>query len=152
MSEWIANDGTTPSIALVDVLFFDGDKTYNVSPIKYTWGTGAPVPIKAWRPTFPNEERIDIIAQNGNDGVHYEDKPTKHKTEYYQDKQGEDWLDECARTMTPEEFRGAMKFVIGKYLRRLGKKDNIIQELGKVADYNERWVQYETNLVNKTKQ
>jgi len=64
----------------------------------------------------------------------------------YQDNKGDDWIDECARTLTPEEFRGAMKFTIGKYLRRCGKKDSIIEEAIKAQDYCTRWVEYEKRL------
>lgn len=170
MSTWINNDSfSAPSNALVDIQFIDGDVVTGVPPTRYSWSSDAPVQIKAWRHYFPDESRIDIIAQNGNDGGHYEDdgihiqsqvdtknnsipnlmtgpKPPTHKTDYYVDETGEDWIDECARTMTPDEFRGAMKFVIGKYLRRIGKKDNVEQELTKVADYTNRWLQYESNL------
>lgn len=86
---------------------------------------------------WPSEERIDRIGQSGPTGDHYP------KQARYQDQQGEDWIDECARTLTPEQFRGAMMFTIGKYARRLGKKDNISQEVRKIADYAQRWQQYE---------
>jgi len=59
-----------------------------------------------------------------------------------------DYIDECAANYTPEEFRGAMKFTIGKYQSRLGKKDNIVQEVTKIADYANRWLQYEIKLEN----
>lgn len=62
------------------------------------------------------------------------------KQERYLDKNGDDWIDECARTLTKEEFRGAMKFTVGKYMRRMGKKDPIEQERAKVNDYIERWI------------
>src|SRR5690554_7217180 len=60
----------------------------------------------------------------------------------YQDSRGGDWIDECARTFTPEEFRGAMRFTVGKYLRRLGKKDAELQEVRKMRDYCQRWEAY----------
>ena len=43
----------------------------------------------------------------------------------YTDDDGSDWIDKCAANLTPTEFRGAMKFTIGKYMERLGKKDPI---------------------------
>jgi len=61
----------------------------------------------------------------------------------YQDTAGEDWIDEAARTFTPEEFRGAMRFSIGKYNRRMGKKDNLISEIEKIRDYATRWLEVE---------
>jgi len=70
----------------------------------------------------------------------------------YQDDKGEDWIDEFARTKTVEEFRGAMSFSIGKYNRRCGKKDEVLKEVKKVADYAQRWVQYETKLAEGNQQ
>ena len=61
----------------------------------------------------------------------------------YQDTAGEDWIDEAARTFTPEEFRGAMRFSIGKYNRRMGKKDELIKEIEKMKDYCQRWIDVE---------
>lgn len=68
------------------------------------------------------------------------------KQDRYQDAQGDDWIDEFARTSTPEEFRGAMAFSIGKYVRRMGKKDERIREIKKIADYANRWADYEERL------
>ena len=70
------------------------------------------------------------------------------KQERYLDG-GKDWIDDCAEQLTVEEFRGAMKFTIGKYMRRLGKKDSSQSEVTKIADYAERWRQYECD--DKTK-
>jgi len=61
----------------------------------------------------------------------------------YQDATGEDWIDEAARTFTPEEFRGAMRFSIGKYNRRMGKKDDLASEIEKMRDYCSRWLKVE---------
>ena len=64
----------------------------------------------------------------------------------YQSANGEDWIDEFARTSTVDEFRGAMKFTIGKYNRRAGKKDELIKEIEKMRDYCDRWISYEESL------
>ena len=61
----------------------------------------------------------------------------------YQDATGEDWIDEAARTFTAEEFRGAMRFSIGKYNRRMGKKDDLASEIEKMRDYCSRWLKVE---------
>ena len=66
---------------------------------------------------------------------------TPGKKARYTDNVGDDWIDECARTLTPAEFDGAMKFTIGKYVRRAGKKDSLESEVGKVADYANRWLE-----------
>jgi len=71
-------------------------------------------------------------------------EPVYKKQSRYLNGEGKlDHIDECARDLSPEEFRGAMKFTSGKYLKRLGKKDSIIQELEKIHDYIGRWLAYE---------
>lgn len=65
----------------------------------------------------------------------------------YQDITGEDWIDEFARTATVDEFRGAMRFTIGKYNRRVGKKDDVLKEVIKMRDYCQRWEAYERELL-----
>ena len=94
------------------------------------------------------ERRMDAIAQNGNDGLHYNPEDVafvraEGKQPRYQDATGEDWIDEAARTFTAEEFRGAMRFSIGKYNRRMGKKDDLISEIEKMRDYCNRWLEVE---------
>ena len=86
------------------------------------------------------EDRVDAIGQNGNEGLHYSKQPR------YQDAKGEDWIDEFARTASADEFRGAMRFTLGKYVRRAGKKDAIESELLKIEDYARRWREYELAL------
>ena len=61
----------------------------------------------------------------------------------YKDGVGRDWIDECEQVLDVEQFRGAMIFTIGKYLRRLGKKDAVTDEVTKISDYAERWRLYE---------
>ena len=67
----------------------------------------------------------------------------------YKNEDGTDWIDECAASFTPEEFRGAMKFTIGKYKKRMNKKDPVEMELAKIADYEDRWADYEVNQLVK---
>lgn len=69
------------------------------------------------------------------------------KQKRYTSKSGADWIDECAESFTTEEFRGAMKFTIGKYNKRVGKKDVILKEVQKMKDYCNRWEQYELKLI-----
>ena len=71
------------------------------------------------------------------------------KQKRYTNKSGQDWIDECAESFTPEEFRGAMKFTIGKYNKRVGKKDVILKEVQKMKDYCNRWEQYELKLIEE---
>ena len=73
--------------------------------------------------------------------------PDEHRKQTrYIDNYGRDWIDECAATMTVDEFRGAMKFTIGKYVRRAGKKDALESEIRKIEDYARRWAEYEASL------
>lgn len=68
--------------------------------------------------------------------------PQLSKQVRYRDSEGEDWIDEFARSSTPEEFRGAMRFSIGKYVRRVGRKDAELSEVRKMRDYCQRWEEY----------
>jgi hypothetical protein len=120
------------------------------------------------------EGRMDVIGSNGPTGEHYaEDSDAESalsqalgeqgvaefdagfrvfteepypKQARYQDAKGEDWIDEFARTATADEFRGAMRFTIGKYCRRAGKKDSLVSEITKIEDYARRWREYELAL------
>ena len=67
----------------------------------------------------------------------------------YKNEDGTDWIDECAASFTPEEFRGAMKFTIGKYKKRMGKKDDVELEQAKIDDYEGRWADYEVEQLRK---
>ncbi len=86
------------------------------------------------------KEEAKQPAYNPEDvaGVHSEAKQAR-----YQDTAGEDWIDEAARTFTAEEFRGAMRFSIGKYNRRMGKKGELVKEIEKMRDYCQRWLEVE---------
>lgn len=91
-------------------------------------------------------DNIESIIK-GLVGLDFASTKQYHKQERYLDLDGKgDYIDECARTLTPEEFRGAMKFTIGKYMKRLGKKDEILKEVTKIADYSNRWLEYEKKI------
>ena len=74
---------------------------------------------------------------------------TDMNKQLYQDENGSDWIDEAARTLTPEQFRGAMLFKIGEYLHGIGKKDGMSEQVIKVAYYSCRWEEYESALLKK---
>lgn len=67
----------------------------------------------------------------------------------YLDRHGEDWIDEFARTASIDEFRGAMRFTLGKYNRRMGRKDRVLAEVRKMKDYAQRWEDYEKALLEE---
>ena len=124
-----------------DITAYDPPGPTNIPECTFT----TPDEDEAWAEA---ERRMDAIGQNGNDGLHYnlEDVAfvrAEGKQPRYQDATGEDWIDEAARTFTVEEFRGAMRFSIGKYNRRMGKKDDLIKEIEKMRDYCQRWIDVE---------
>lgn len=86
--------------------------------------------------TNPDNQHLREAVQAITDNKHKLPKQVR-----YQDATGDDWIDECERTLSWPEFIGAMKFTIGKYLRRLGKKDAELQEIEKIADYSARWLE-----------
>jgi len=53
----------------------------------------------------------------------------------------EDYIDKTYRTMPWQEFVGAIKWTIGKYFDRFGKKDDILKEAIKIEDYAIRFRQ-----------
>jgi len=59
---------------------------------------------------------------------------------------GKDLIARSADSYKTDEFRGAMRFNIEKYIDRLGKKDSLVKELRKIADYANRWADYEEKL------
>lgn len=92
-------------------------------------------------------DRITAAIQEGRSHVELTTASgSAEKQPRYQDAKGDDWIDEFARTATADEFRGAMRFTIGKYLRRAGKKDPLPSEIRKMRDYCQRWEAYELSL------
>lgn len=65
------------------------------------------------------------------------------KQERYLNEDGTDTIDKWAATRTNEVFREIMFAQVEKYNDRLGKKDSIVSEVGKMADYMNRWLEYE---------
>jgi len=92
------------------------------------------------------EKRMDPIGQNGNEGEHYAELDNFDKQPRYKGEDGLDHIDEFARDNSIEDFRAAMRFTIGKYEKRLGKKDAMGKELYKMSDYYKRWSEVETKL------
>ncbi|MDK9853145.1 DUF3310 domain-containing protein [Staphylococcus equorum] len=68
-------------------------------------------------------------------------KAEKAKQKHYQSNtdDGIDLIDFWHMQMTDEEFQGAMKSHIEKYVVRLGRKDDLISELTKIEDYARRY-------------
>lgn len=68
-------------------------------------------------------------------------KAKKATQDHYQSNtdDGIDLIDFWHMQMTPEEFQGAMKSHMDKYVVRLGRKDDRISELIKIEDYARRY-------------
>jgi len=65
---------------------------------------------------------------------------------HYSVIEGKDLIARSSESYKVDEFRGAMRFNIEKYIDRLGKKDSLVKELRKIADYANRWADYEEKL------
>ncbi len=65
---------------------------------------------------------------------------------HYSVIEGKDLIARSSESYKVDEFRGAMRFNIEKYIDRLGKKDSLLKELRKIADYANRWADYEEKL------
>lgn len=72
-----------------------------------------------------------------------ESKPDQVKQERYLKEDGTDTIDKWAATRSHEVFREIMYAQVEKYKDRLGEKDPILEEVTKMADYMNRWVEYE---------
>lgn len=92
------------------------------------------------------EERMNNILRNSNDGEHYAEVSDYSKQPRYTNEKGLDWIDEFASNNSIDDFRAAMRFTIGKYERRLGKKDELSKELYKISDYYKRWSDVENKI------
>jgi len=72
-----------------------------------------------------------------------ESKPDQVKQPRYLKEDGTDTIDKWAATRSHEVFREIMYAQVEKYNDRLGKKAPILEEVTKMADYMNRWVEYE---------
>ena len=73
------------------------------------------------------------------------------KQERYLNDDGTDTIDKWAATRSNEAFREIMFAQVEKYHDRLGKKDSIVSEVGKMADYMNRWLEYEKEWADSKK-
>ena len=65
--------------------------------------------------------------------------------DHYKKDDGTDTIDKWALRYRddPDKFREVMWCLMEKYKDRLGKKDSIKKEVGKIADYAARWAAFE---------
>ena len=98
------------------------------------------------------EERNRIVAQNGNDGLHYSlseefihggfDQPN-NRPKHYDSSKDYDLID-VIRDYDLNFCRGN----IIKYVARAGKKDSELKDLLKAMDYLEREIKYLTDKLD----
>ena len=106
---------------------------------KLSWEKQGILVILSWR--LHVEEKADK-TQDGYPELKVTES-VNHKQERYTNDDGQDLIDEWATKLTHAEFRAVMFAMIEKYNRRLGKKAPIIEEVEKMADYMQRWHEYE---------
>ena len=101
-------------------------------------------------PISTPEQRIDIIGQNGNDGLHYgpdthqpapethHPHPDTHQIggEHYTQMSVQPW--DVVATWPLEQQIGFYRGNALKYLMRMGSKDAAAQEIGKAKHYLEK--------------
>ena len=68
------------------------------------------------------------------------------KQERYTKEDGEDLIDQWWKDYPPETARVLMWEQMRKYNTRLGKKNAIVSEVRKIADYENRWLEKEEGL------
>lgn len=61
----------------------------------------------------------------------------------YTNENGRDLIDKWADEYSAEEFDLIMWTVMERYRTRLGRKDDRVQEIRKIADYANRWLAVE---------
>lgn len=83
-----------------------------------------------------DEARIDVIGQNGGDGVHYD--MVNHPPHYTQG--GIECIDAMQAALSPEQFKGYLKGAAFKYLWRLDHKDEAKENAEKAIWYMQRLV------------
>lgn len=72
------------------------------------------------------------------------------KQERYKSSDGQkDLIDEWAEKYSRDEFRAIMRAQVEKYYSRYGKKDNVVSESRKAADYAMRLHQYEVKWASE---
>lgn len=87
------------------------------------------------------EARMNVIGQNGNDGLHYEDTDNKDNVNPGHYKVGGiETIDYMKAKSTTEEFTGHLRLTAIKYLSRYGHKDDTLQELKKAKWYLDKLI------------
>jgi len=84
---------------------------------------------------WPSDERIDVIASNGNDGLHYD---AVNRPSHYQSDTGIECIDAIRAALGKEAFVDHCRATAIKYAWRSGKKAEHAEDLRKGAWYLSR--------------
>lgn len=91
------------------------------------------------------KENVKLTGNTNELKIKEDKKVIDHPARYNGDS-----VYECIKVMrawsTPEEYRGFLKNTIIKYLCRLGKKDNNVQELKKARWYLDKLIEEESKI------
>ena len=141
-SDWIdhTTDGIPSDItrhSYVEVYYFDGRERSQGCALEFSWLKEFTKIIR-YRYKIQEDEPLKFDSQ-----MKIDEKP---KQDRYKDKEGRDLIDRWAVNFEPAEFRVIMWAMMEKYQARLGKKDDIKKEVYKIADYAQRWLEYENKL------
>lgn len=133
-TQWNGGECPVPKGTMIDVRYRDGYIEENIPTMESPVDDGRTA--ESWDHLGSEADIVFYRLSQQEDEVSFP------KQERYKDREGDDYIDECAASFTPEEFRGAMKYTVGKYNRRVGKKDDELEEVIKMQDYCNRWRQY----------
>lgn len=130
MSDWIEREGSHCPVGnscAVDVRFRSGLTLEDRLAGELSWlNMGVANDIIAYR----------IVSRDMP-----EDFGKQNQVKY--ERGGKDLIDRWHERYSIEEFRVLMWAMMEKYNERLGKKDDIAQEVRKIADYAQRWADKE---------
>lgn len=86
-----------------------------------------------------DEERMDIIGQNGNDGAIYDEVSRPRHYRLFPDMQA---IDVIMATLSPAEFEGYLKGNILKYRLRAGNKGDAQKDIAKADWYSNKLIEF----------
>lgn len=95
-----------------------------------------------------DEDRVDAIGQNGNDGLHYTELTANSATTDNISKPKHymlfdfEVIDLIYEILSKEEFSGYCLGNVLKYRLRAGKKGDALEDLAKANEYEKIWERY----------
>jgi hypothetical protein len=93
------------------------------------------------------QEHLDVAHERLSQA--YKEMDQKDRVTHYQSPDGCDYIDKTYATYEFREFVASIKWTIGKYFERFGKKDDIVKEAEKIRNYANRF--YDKVLIEARK-